>query len=111
MAVAVAVREFWDDGKRVHILGNLTFSGNYVTDGDSVTLTGLFPGQRSAAEIVSLGGISGYLYRFDNVNKRILVFQAPATGPNPLAQISAAAYPAGVTGDTVIFYAVAKKFV
>lgn len=111
MAVAVTVREFWDDGKRVHVLGTLTFSGNYATNGDAVTLTGLFPGQRSAAEIVGIQSTSGYVYTFDRVNSKILVFQAPATGSNPLSQISASAYPAGVTGDTVSFYAVAKKFV
>lgn len=111
MATTVAVRSYWDDGKRVHVLGTVTFSGSYTTGGDSVSLTGLFPGQRSAAELVKIDGKSGYVYKFDRNNSKILVMQAPATGTNPLAEIPASAYPSGVTSDTVDFYAVAKKFV
>jgi hypothetical protein len=109
MATSVSVIEFWDDSKRIHVVGQITFSGNYATGGDSVTLTGLYPGQRTAARIVAINNISGYTYRYDHANSRIRVYQAPSTGSNPLSEISAAAYPSGVTGDTVIFYAIGRK--
>ena len=109
MATSVSVVEFWDDGKRVHVVGQITFSGNYVTGGDAITLTGLYPGQRAAVRILAINNISGYTYRYDHTNSRIRVYQAPASGSNPLAEIGAAAYPAGVTGDTVIFHAIGRK--
>jgi hypothetical protein len=109
MATSVSVIEFWDDSKRVHIVGQITFSGNYATGGDSITLTGLYPGQRAAVRILEINNISGYIYRYDHANSRIRVYQSPATGSNPLSEIGAAAYPSGVTSDTVIFHAIGKK--
>ena len=111
MAIAVTVSKSWHDGKKFHAVGTLAFSGSYTTGGDTVDLSG-GPTKSSRVPIrVTVGGQSGFIYKFAPgttiANGKVLVFgQQPTsatTGIIALDQIAAAAYPAGVTGDTVDF--------
>ena len=39
MALAFSLIDTWDDGKRVHVCGTVTASGNYTTGGDTLDLS------------------------------------------------------------------------
>jgi hypothetical protein len=39
MALAFSLVDTWDDGKRVHVSGTITATGNYVTGGDTLDLS------------------------------------------------------------------------
>lgn len=113
MALTWATTDFWDDGKRLHIVGTLTASGNYATGGDAVDFQAVITdvrGIRSQPSWVEIRGKAGYVYEYDYTNKKVMARQEAAAA-NPADELSAAAYPAGVTGDTIRAYVVVKKFV
>lgn len=110
--------DFWSDGKRVHVVGTLLAAGNYVTNGIAldlpVALSSQVPGISAQPVHVQVQGIAGYFYEYDKANKKVLIRQqtdpAAAGGANiPFVQLAAAALPAGVTGDTISFYAIFKQ--
>ena len=115
MAIAVTVSDKWDDGKRLHVVGTLAFSGSYATGGDTLSFAGLVPASR-APLVVRVSGQAGFIYEVNIgsgiANSLVLVRgQEPTNataGVIALTQLAAAAYPAGVTGDTVRFYAIFK---
>lgn len=116
MSIAIAVTDHWDDGKRRHVTGTLVFSGNYVNNGDTLNFSGAvmeFLRTTQHPVHVEINGIAGYDYKFNRgatpATGLVVVRQCAAAGA-PLAQIAAAGYPAGVTGDTVRFYAILRKF-
>jgi hypothetical protein len=39
MALAFSLIDTWDDGKRIHVSGTITASGNYSTSGDTLDLS------------------------------------------------------------------------
>jgi hypothetical protein len=96
----------------------VTPAGNYAgAPGDTLDFTALGDLIKSdygpifvSIESQKTSGASGYVYQYNpDANKTISggkfqVLQCAAAG-NPLADIGAAAYPAGVTGDTIVGYA------
>lgn len=112
MAIAVTVTDKWDDGKRLHVIGTLVFSGSYPTGGDTLDFTGKVPASR-APLLIMVEGKAGFVYGASLgstiANNLVLVLVEAAVGVNTaLAQHTAVAYVAGVTGDTVKFYAIFK---
>lgn len=83
--------------------GTIVFSGNYVAGGETLSLPRPAGVQRGPT-IVMVDGISGYKYEYNPLNGKILVRQSAAAGA-AFAELAAAAYPAGVTGDTVTYMA------
>ena len=39
MALTFSVVDTWDDGKRIHVSGTVTATGNYSTSGDTLDLS------------------------------------------------------------------------
>lgn len=115
MALAASVTKHWDDGKVLHVLGTITASGNYTTDGDTLSFVNAAIKSASVPLLVIVTGKAGYTYVFvpgtTQANGKLLVFYCDyaASSAGPLIQIPQAAYPAGVTGDTINFYALFKK--
>ncbi len=113
MAIAVTITDRWNDGKRLHVSGTLAFSGNYATGGDTLDFTGKVLASR-APVAVRVEGIAGFRYEVNIgsgiANSLVLVrqYNYPAASAGPATELSAAAYPAGVTGDTVRFHAIFK---
>lgn len=96
------------------ISGTLAFgAGDYVTNGLPVTLQESVAGARqnvtppfAAIESPS----SGYVYRWDPGHGTVRIFIGGAAVSDPLAELAnGTALPAGVTGDTVYFTALAVK--
>ena len=104
MALTVTIANKIVAGSLLHVFGTITPSGSYVTGGEAPSWTAL-PTRKNPL-YVHVGGKAGHNYAYDYANAKIMVFQGGAAVSNPEAQIPAAAYPGGVTGDTISFYAV-----
>lgn len=104
MAVAVTVTKKWYDGKKLFVLGTLTFSGSYTTGGDGLSFTGLGIQSSLAPDIVWVGGTAGYGYGYvpgspaSQSNGKVKISTTAAT------ELAAGAYPAGITGDANIIF-------
>lgn len=116
-AVAGAISDKWWDGKRIHVLGTITFSGSYPTGGELLnmvtSLSNSIQGGGSGVwtvkqpNWVSITGKGGFEYMYDYSNQKVMVYTNTAGGANGnLGEHTAAAYAAGVTADIVKFYAI-----
>jgi len=108
------VTKFWWDGKILHVLGGITPSGTYVTGGDPLSFASLpeiKAGQPKAPLDVRIEGQAGFTYPYNNGtnrdNGKMLVMQGDNdnAADAPAVEIPAAAYPGGVTGDTIRYHA------
>lgn len=111
MAVALAVAYVEMSRRHKKIVYNATISGNYATNGDTLDFTvATDPGLKgaripsvapSAIEVwgqpggYDLEGVIGTL----PTNNKLKAFGAGSGGATPV-EVSAGAYPAGITGDT-----------
>ena len=107
MAVTPTITSQSALGRVVEVTGTLAFSGNYVTGGEVPSFAGVRSSNLTPTALRA-EGIAGFKYEWNGSNGKILVRQSAAAS-NPMSEISAAAYPAGVTGDTVRFVAEFKK--
>lgn len=108
MAVTPTITSQDAIGRVVEVRGTLAFSGNYVTGGEVPTFAGVRSSSVTPTQLWA-EGIAGYKYEWNPANGKILVRQGAGAINLPLAELSAAAYPAGVTGDTIRFVAEFKK--
>jgi len=84
------------------VLCRLTASGSYTTGGDLLDLKVVSPTGPKQPIAVLIWGISGTIYQYDLANKKIKVLVEQTVGTNTLlAEHTAAALVAGVTGDTI----------
>jgi hypothetical protein len=115
MALAFSLVDTWEDGKRVHVCGTVTASGNYTTGGDTLDLSQFPLVASDQAPLTGTGwmdGLAGYDYVFApgtalNANKVKIFAQGAAAGAFP--ELGAGAYPGTITGDTITFYGIFKK--
>ena len=117
MALAFTLVDTWDDGRRIHVAGTVSASGNYSTGGDTLDLsvveTAIQTTQPPVQSTAWMDGLAGYDYVFApgaaiNSNKVKIFQQGSAAGAFP--ELAAGAYPAAITGDTITFYGIFKKF-
>lgn len=104
--ITINVTDSWDDGKRLHLTGNLVFSGNYTQGGDTANL-GLYQiKSASTPEHFFIMGQTPNSYSFvpgsTISNGMIKVF-------TPTAELSGGPYPNAVLSDFVSFFAILKK--
>jgi len=114
MALAFTLVDFWDDGKRIHVAGTISASGNYATGGDTLDLTelgslGVPTTQPPIQGTAWMDGLAGYDYVFSpgaaiNSSKVKIFEQASAAGA--FAELASGAYPAAISADTITFYGV-----
>ncbi len=115
MALTFSVVDTWDDGKRIHVSGTVTATGNYSTSGDTLDLSQIpliASDQPPVQGTGGMDGLAGYDYIFYpgaamNSNKVKVFQQGTAAGAFP--ELAAGAYPAGITADTITFYGIFKK--
>ena len=103
MAAVVNVVSRSANQKTVDIHGTIVLSGNYATGGEALPLAALKAGTSKKPHIVGVVGKSGFTYQYDVEAEKLKVFSAAT-------EASAAAYPAGVTGDVIRFVASFPKF-
>ena len=116
MALAFSLVDTWDDGKRIHVSGMVAATGSYATGGDTLDLSQV-PIIASAQPPIQgtawMDGLAGYDYVFTpgaalNSNK-VKMFACAATVQAAFPELTAGAYPAAITGDTITFYGIFKK--
>jgi hypothetical protein len=127
MAIAVAITSSYaqnDTTQSTQIVrGKLTFTGNYVTNGDTLSFANIYGIQSLSVPIRVFvyeqppAGTApgGYEYVFcpgtTNANGKLVVLVGAAAISLPMAQLAAGAYPAGITGGFVYFEAIFPTFV
>jgi hypothetical protein len=80
--------------RSIRILGTLAFSGNYVAGGE--VPTGIIkPGTTKNPFNARISGKGTHDFKYDNATGKVLVYLAGV-------EHAAAAYVAGVTGDSVV---------
>ena len=109
MAITPTLKAQWFDGKRLFAHVALVFSGSYVTGGDTLNLQNL--GIKASGAPAGWASIDGqalgangtqyvWIQGTTQANGKVGVTQGAG------AEVTAGAYPASVTGDTVnaLFY-------
>ena len=115
MALTFTLVDTWDDGKRIHVTGTATASGNYSTGGDTLDLSQtplIASAQAPISGTAWMDGLAGYDYVFMpcaamNSNKVKIFQQGAAAGAFP--ELAAGAYPGAITADSITFYGTFKK--
>lgn len=111
MAATLTLTRQNGTAREVEGYGKVVFSGNYPTGGEALNF--ITAGFRCTGDpiLVDFGeGKAGFKYEYDYTNKKVIVRQDAAAGA-PSAELPAAAYPAGVTGDQVSFRVFGTKLV
>jgi hypothetical protein len=118
MALALAtptVIDKWYDGKRLHVIGTIAIGASpltYAPGGPVSSFSGLV--QSSLPPIwVRVGGMAGFIYKFIKgttiASGTLMIFTEGTVAANaPLTEHTTAPIVAGVSGDTVDFYAIFK---
>lgn len=105
MSIAATNISLPGGGETIEALGNLwvahatlALSGSYATGGDAFDASSVFSGPANVTTIlmVDVSGGAGYTFEYDKTNKKLKVFSAAGT------ELAAGAYPAALTGDTLI---------
>jgi hypothetical protein len=115
MALTFTLVDTWDDGKRIHVAGSVSASGNYTTGGDTLDLSQVPVVASVQPPILGtawMDGLAGYDYVFFPGaalnNGKVKIFQQGASA-GAFAEVAAGAYPAAITSDTITFYGIFKK--
>jgi lysozyme family protein len=126
MATTVAITRVDSTLNQFLIQGTIVLSGSYAANGDTVSFaadvvkTDQPPTFVEIAEQPATGTLaSGFVYRYavgsSPANGALQVFEVPAaaalTTAEPLSELAAGAYPAGLTGAKLIFRASFPKFI
>lgn len=128
MALAVTIVKIDSDTNSTYVLGTIAASGNYAAGGDTLSFANPTNPKGGTLNVQSIprqvwiqsqasGGGSGWIYSFRPgttiANAKMQVFgQQPTSataGVIPLSELAAAAYPASITGDTIVFEAIFDK--
>lgn len=104
MALTVTVTRKLGENKTILLFGTIVASGSYATNGDALDFGPLVGWTNKQPLNVDVRGKAGFIYQYDYVNKKLLVYVNTAGGANaPLGEHTAATYAAGVSGDTITF--------
>ena len=115
MSLALTLVDQWHDGKRQHFTGTIAASSTYATPGDTLDLRNEFLPSSQVPVHVEIHGEAGFIYNYTpgadlsdgKVQTRYADYDAVADGA--LIEIPDAAYPAGVTGDTIRIYGILQN--
>jgi hypothetical protein len=116
MSLTLSISDHWSDGKRIHVTGTLTASGNYPAGGDVIPFGNPLIKSNSAPVWAEAQGLGGYNYAVSPLGTvlpsnptqipKLRVF-VDSTG----AELTAGAYPAGLIAAPAQFYAIFPKFI
>lgn len=81
---------------------SIVASGTYPTGGDTLDFGLLVGYTNRQPSVVQIQGIAGFIYQYDSVNKKMLVYCNTAGGANAaLGEHTNVAYVAGILADTI----------
>jgi len=105
MPTVVTLVDKWYDGERAFAVATITFSGTYVPGGDTLSIAGLVPGtsllpvqaDHTSQATTAAQALNAYLFLpgATQATCKIRVFNGSS------AELTAIAYPAAITGDSV----------
>ena len=114
----LTVTDHWTDGKRIHVVGTLAFTGNYVQGGYPLNLSSDQIKSSGIPEYVSILGQTYYYaggsqqldwgYRYKNGNS---IANGTVVILSGGTEISTGALPAGLANESITFYAIFPKFI
>lgn len=112
--IAATITDQWDDGKRIHVVGSLVFSGAYVTGGTAfdpvsapVVTAGSAVKTSKQPTFVQICGIAGFVYSYNPSSKKVMVYtNTTGAADNALGEHTSTTVSTLVSGDTIRFYAV-----
>lgn len=109
MPVAVALTDQWSDGKRLHVTGTLTPSASYTTTGVAINFAAAGVRSSKVPKFVGIAGAAGYEFVYaagtTAADGKLVGYSTAAT------ELTAAAFPAGITGVAIPFYAIFEQFI
>jgi hypothetical protein len=105
MSLAVTVTKQWFDGKKIHVVGSIVASSTYATGGDALSFASLGIKSSQAPFWVKFNSLNGYSYVYSPNATPTQANGLMRVNTTANTELTAAAYPAGVTGDTIGFYA------
>lgn len=119
MALALAtptVTDSWFDGKRLHVVGTIAIGASpltYAAGGPVLNFNGVGILSGLPPVRTDVSGRGGFIYKFLKgttiANGTLAVFAEGTVAANaPLVEHTTAAIAAGVSGDTIDFYAIFK---
>ncbi len=79
--------------------GTIVLSSGYTTGGESLAAAFPAAGTSKKPHDILVQDTSGYFFRYDRANNKLLIFTAAAT------ELSQAGYPGGLTTDVITFTA------
>jgi len=106
MSLALTVTSQWWDGKKIHVIGTVVASGSYATNGDTINFSGLGIKSSQSPLRVDLISLNGYGLAFAPASPPAQATGKMRVNTTSNTELAAGAYPAGVTGDTITFYAI-----
>jgi hypothetical protein len=106
MSLSASKNDEWYDGKRYWVSLTITASGSYSTGGDTLNIASLVKSAKVPIKgFAQVEGQAGYQYCFvpgsDNTTHKVKIFQS-GTASASFNELAAGAYPAGITGDTIV---------
>jgi hypothetical protein len=107
MAITTATQDQWNDGKRLHVTGVLTFTGNYTVGGVLLDFTIAGVPSSTPPSYVSVTTWQGYNFVYVNgtaANNGKLQVWSTSTG----TELAAGAFPPVLTGGTPKSYGIFK---
>lgn len=104
MSLAVTVTKKWHDSKKLHVVGTIVASSTYATGGDTLSFASLGINSSQPPFWVKFNSLNGYSYVYAaGGGTQATGLMRANTASN--TELAAGAYPAGITGDTIQFYA------
>jgi len=109
MALVVTKTNKFVEIKLIQGFFTVVASSNYAAGGEVLGLKALFGTHKDPIHVV-IRGKAGFVYEYDFVNDKMMVFVNVAGGANAaLGEHTAAAYVAGILADVIKGYAVFPK--
>lgn len=106
MSLALTVTKQWWDGKKLHVIGTVVASSTYATNGDTISFASLGIESSQAPLWVKFNSLNGYAYVYSPASPSTQSTGKMRVNTTSNTELAAGAYPAGVTGDTIGYYAI-----
>ena len=103
MPVALSAIKKVKENRSFSMTATVTLSGTYPALGEPLDLSSYMPlASARQPDKVSVDGKAGFVYQYDPVNKKLLVYTNTAGGANAaLGEHTAITYVVGVSGDSI----------
>jgi hypothetical protein len=107
--VTLTINDHWDDGKRIHVVGQFNLTGSYTTGGDLIPWGNPLIKSASLPTFCEVPASDGYVFRATTTG--FLKAMQCTNSVAPLGELPAGAYPSTLLTSKVVFHAIFPKFI